>query len=148
MTFSHLLDSLGVGRPLPDGSIWTRDRFSRDIGCSPSDLVPSRSLSPRQDRIALACAWALVLVEGRLPDGWHASADLRDLALRVAVARERARGVVGRLDQLGAMLTAWGIGGEALALDLLEQVGERLQAALEVQGWAGVCVVVREVVDG
>jgi hypothetical protein len=72
---------------------------------------------------------------------------VRDLALRVAVARERARGVDGRLDQLGAMLTAWGIGGEALALDLLERVGERIQAALEVQGWAGVCVVVREVLS-
>jgi hypothetical protein len=45
------------------------------------------------------------------------------------------------------MLTAWGIGGEALALDLLERVGERIQAALEVQGWAGACVVVREVLS-
>lgn len=149
MTLSTLLHDLGVRQQPEAGALWNAATFAREIGVNPADLTPSRSERRRQADLALACWGARELEAGRVPEAWSLwHEDVRVLALRIARARWLAMGRPERLSDLGAMLTAWGIGGEALALDLLEQVGERLQAALEVQGWAGVCVVVREVVDG
>ena len=145
---SHLLDAIGVGRPLPDGTTWTRRAFTDAIGKSPGILAASRT-ERRGDALPIALAWVSALDQGRVPDGWHVATDTRDLALRILAARTAARGETARLEQLGARLVEWGIttSGEALAVELLERCGLRLQAALEVQGWAGVLVVVREVLS-
>lgn len=136
-----LLDQIGVGRPLPDGSTWTRKDFALAIGYTPSDLSPFRAGTRRQEDLRLALRWALIAPE-REPDGWSEHDGIRDLTLSILLARRRVRGE-GDLEGLAAHLVTWGdcpseVSGAAVAEQILAKEGERLRVALARGGWAAV----------
>lgn len=152
-TLSSLLDQLGVGRPLPDGSVWTRARFAKALGISAAALGPKRAARRVQQDLALACVWALTLTALREPDGWHVHPTIRALALAIVAARRRARGEdVPDLLELPARLVEWGIcpsveSAGVVTEHLLTVAQDRLVEAVIVRGWDGVMAVVREVLS-
>lgn len=152
-SLSSLLDQLGVGRPLPDGSIWTRARFAKALGLSPSELGVKRAGRRVQQDLALACVWALILDELRTPDGWEVAPRVRALALAIVAARRRARGEeVPDLLELPARLVTWGIcpsveSAGVVAEHLMTVAQDRMVEAMIVRGWEGARNVAVEVVN-
>lgn len=141
-----LLDQVGVGRPLPDGSTWTRAAFARAIGYTPSDLSPFRARTRRQEDLRLALRWALIAPE-REPDGWEEHDGIRDLTCSILLARRRVRGE-GDLEELAARLVTWGdcpsdVSAAVVAEQLVTTEGARLRAALARGGWEAVRAFVR-----
>lgn len=153
MKLPHLLDALGVGRPLPSGERWTLAAFADGIGVPYVDLTESRAGQPRQERLALACVWALILGEFRTPDGWEVAPRVRALALAIVAARRRARGEeVPDLLELPARLVTWGIcpsveSAGVVAEHLMTVAQDRMVEARIVRGWDGVRDVAVEVVN-
>lgn len=144
MTLESLLKSLHVAR---DGWM-SREAFTRLLGVAAGNLAPSRAGEPVQRAIAFACWLAIEIEAGRVPVPWAlVPADVQRWALAIVRAR-----LGGGLDQLGDRLVAWGLAredeGERMALALLDTHGEALAAALDVQGWGGVVVLLRGLVDG
>lgn len=150
-TLSQLLDAIGVGRPLPDGSPWTRAAFCLATGIEAHDLSPSRYGSPRQERIALALTWALALIDGRTPDGWDVAQETRTLTLSILRARARARAEMIALSELPYRILRWRICPSRTSAEVLAELAAadpRVQLAALVGGWAGVERAVREVAGG
>lgn len=150
-TLPLLLDSFGVGRPLPDGTIWTRAAFCRSLGIAPQILNPGRRDARAQQDLALALRWAMILPE-REPDGWADHAEIRGRALDLLIVRRLARGERSMID-LPTLLIEWRIcpslvSASAVAEQLMEKAGDVLALAYARGGIEGLRAQVWEVIHG
>lgn len=143
---TNLLHDLGVGRRLPDGSRLTRAVIAGILGVDDALLSQWRD-QPRYARAWTPLLWARGCRQGEPPDEASRRAWPEWWALTCRVLRELA--VLERdftdLDQLGPRLREWGIEVDVEAL--MAAHGERIEEAFMVEGWAGVLVVVREVIN-